>query len=41
MFHKVSGLEKVYGKEGEIGGLGENQDFPSNFFVSLPKSLVG
>ena len=41
MFHKLSGLEKVYGKEGGSGGVGEHQDFPSIFFVSLPKNLVG
>ena len=33
MFHKLSGIEKFYGKEGEEeeGGRGY-QDFPSKFF---------
>ena len=31
MFHKISGIDKVYGKEGRRGGGREYQDFPSKF----------
>ena len=41
MFHKNSGIEKSHGKEGGGGGWREYQDFPSNFFVSVPKPIVG
>ena len=41
MFHKFSGIDKFYGKEGGKGGWREYQDFPSIFFVSVPKKFVG
>ena len=41
MFNKLSGIEKVYGKEGGIGGVGNIKIFLKNFFVSLPKKFVG
>ena len=31
-FHKLSGIDKFYGKEGGKGGRREYQDFPSKFF---------
>ena len=37
MFQKISGSEKVYGKEG-----GEYQNFPSKIFcLTVPKNFVG
>ena len=41
MYHKISGIEKFYGKEGGRGRR-ECHDFPSKiFFVSVPKKIVG
>ena len=41
MFHKHSGIEKVYGKEGRGEDGGSITIFRQNFFVSLPKEFVG
>ena len=35
MFQKISGIEKCQGYE-----RGEYRDFPPNFFVSVPKTIV-
>ena len=36
LFHKISGIEKIYGKE---GGGGEYHDFLSKFFVSQCRKI--
>ena len=42
VFHKISGIENFYGKEGEEEEGGRKyQNFPSKLFVSVPKKFVG